>query len=368
MQAVVHRTKLLALAAALALVGSLPGGLPRASGDEGSPVLGETRVLTRVPYPGQPWGMFVGEDTVWATAPASYSEPEVEQWPVWAYDRRTGREKIDEAFRIPRPGPVLMALAGMARDAQGRLYVVDMNGRILRTTVSSPGGRRTAEVYATIPSHGNGAAYIPWPAGTGMSMPLDITFDAAGNAYITDVNFPVIWRVPPGGGEAQLWFVDPRLQGAHFGTTGARVAPDGRDLYFGMCLSTSPHTPLEGVIYRMPIDTPTASAVTEVFRSPDSCPLGLAFGASGKLYVSLFLANQVLVLGPGGTEERRFPSKEANAGQEIPYDQPATLAFDGDGWLLVANTALTTPNSKNWAILKAFVNDTAAPLAEPSLP
>lgn len=116
----------------------------------------------------------------------------------------------------------------------------------------------------------------------------------------------------------------------------------------------------------MPIDTPTASEMTEVFRSPDSCPAGLAFGASGKLYASLLLANQVLVLQPNGTEERRFPSKQANAGQEIPYEQPGLLALDGDGWLLVANEALTTPEHS--AVLKAFVDDTLAPLAEPSLP
>jgi hypothetical protein len=44
------------------------------------------------------------------------------------------------------------------------------------------------------------------------------------------------------------------------------------------------------------------------------------------------------------------------------------LAFDGDGWLLVANQALSTPNSDHWAILKAFVDDTALPLVEPALP
>ena len=366
-QAVARRTKLIALAAAVALAGSLPGGgLPRASGDEARPELGETRVFARVPYPGQPQAVYADGDTIWASA-AALMQPELKEWPVWAYDRRTGQEKVDETFGIPSPGPALMALAGMARDDQDRLYIVDMNGRILRTPVPSPGERRTVEVYATIPTHGNGGAHIPWPAGAGASMPFDIVFDATGNAYVTDLNFPAIWMVPPGGGEAQMWFVDPRLQGAPFGTTTARVAPNGRDLYFGLCLSSSPHRSFQGMIYRIPIDTPAASEITEVFRSPESCPLGLAFGTSGKLYVSLYLANQVVVLGPDGTEERRFPSKAANARQEIPYDTPGTVAFDGDGWLLVANTSQTTPDSKNWAILKAFVNDTAAPLAEPSL-
>jgi sugar lactone lactonase YvrE len=361
------RIKLIALAVTLALVGSVSGSPATASGDESHPDMGATTVFTRVPYPGQPFGLLVDEDTVWVTPATGWHQPEVEEWPLWAYDRRTGQEKVEETFRIPAPASALaMGLAGVARDAQGRLYIVDMNGRVLRTTVPSPDGHRAVEVYATIPSQGNGAAYVPWPAR--VSMPLDLTFDATGNAYVTDPNFPVIWRVPPGGGEAQLWFVDARLQGAPVGTTGGRVAPNGRDLYFGMCMSSSPHHLLQGVVYRLPIDTPDASHMTEVFRSPDSCPFGLAFGTSGKLYVSLFSGNQVVVLRRDGTEERRFPSKEANARQEIPYDVPHLLAFDGNGWLLVANASSFTPNSKNWAILKAFVDDTAAPLAQPSLP
>ncbi len=356
-------TTLIALAAALALAGLLPGRLSLASGEERPPALGETRVFTRVPAPGGAGGFIVDGDTVWSTTLA-FMQPEVDEWPVWAYDRRTGQEQVDQTFSVRRPGPASMALRGMARDAQGRLYIVDMNGRVLRAGAPGPDGHRTVEVYATIPSHGNDAAHIPW---AGVSMPVDITFDAAGNAYVADLNFPVIWRVPPGGGEAQPWLVDTQLQGAGFGVAAARLAPNGRDLYFSMCVSSSPHELSEGVIYRIPVDAPTASEMTEVFRTPDSCPAGLAFGVSGKLYAGLFLANQVLVLGPDGTEERRFPSKEANAGQEVPYDQPGLVAFDGDGWLLVGNESLTT-TAKHWAILKAFVDDTAAPLVEPSLP
>lgn len=355
------RTKVVALAATLTLVGWMPAAMSPASGEESRPGSGETTVFTRVPFPGSGGGMVVDGETVWLGA-LGFGDAEADRWPVWAHDRRSGAEKADHSFTVGRSAPAVMGLRGMARDAQGRLYIVDMNGRVLRTTTGG-GGRRELEGYATVPGHGT-EAQLSWPAGP--SMPVDIAFDAAGNAYIPDITLPALWRVPPGGGEAALWFVDPKLQGAGFGTAAARLAPDGRDLYFSMCLSSSPHHPTEGAIYRIPLDRPTASQLTEVFRSPDSCPAGLAFGASGKLYASLLLANQVVVLNPDGSEDRRFPSKEANARQEIPYDQPGLVALTDDGWLLVSNEALTTPEHS--AVLKVFVDDPAAPLPEPALP
>jgi streptogramin lyase len=119
---------------------------------------------------------------------------------------------------------------------------------------------------------------------------------------------------------------------------------------------------------RLPIDQPTPAHLEEVHRTTGDCPDGLASGASGRLYLANLLSNQIVVLNPDGTEALRFPSAADNARQEIPYDQPSFLAFDGSGWLLVANAALTTPHSNHWAILKAFVNDAGLPLAEPSLP
>ncbi|MGH9003748.1 MAG: hypothetical protein ACRDYV_11525, partial [Acidimicrobiia bacterium] len=173
--------------------------------------------------------------------------------------------------------------------------------------------------------------------------------------------------------------VDTRLQGYPVGVAAARLGPTGRDLYFTQCASGHPDGAAHGVIYRLPLDRPRPDQLTEVHRvSPGACPVGLAFGVSGKLYVALgntflpaplsSLTNQILVLAADGTEALRFPSPADNAKQEIPYDLPLFLAFDGDGWLLVANTSLTTPNSEHWAILKAFVNDTARPLVEPALP
>lgn len=348
------RSRLPVVVAVIVLASALAGTpVERAHAEGRRP--GETTVFARVPDPGQPQGILVDGDAVHVSGAAVLTDP-TEDWLIWTFDRDSGA--VTATQRIPRSQAAApaMGLAGMARDAQGRLYVVDMNGRILRTA----GPRGTWEVYATFPtSH----AHI-WPAGT---MPFDITFDATGNAYVIDFNFPGIWRIRPGGGQAEQWFTDPRLASFPFGGAGIRIGPDDDTVYFALTFSEQPGSPGQGIVYSLPIDRPEPARLREVFRYPPGTSAGgLAFGKSGKLYVVLQASGQVSILDVGGTEELRFPSRDENQKQEIPYDIPQFAAFDGNGSLLVTNWA--AGNSDHWAVLSTFVDDTALPLAEPSLP
>jgi sugar lactone lactonase YvrE len=252
-----------------------------------------------------------------------------------------------------------MSLYGVAVDASQRAYVVDMNGRIIRIDAVSG----TQEVYATFPG-----------AVAGMStMPFDLVFDDAGFAYVTDQNLAAIWRIPPGGGEPQLWFQDTRLFGYLFGAAGIRIDPLGRQLYFTVALSQHPATARAGIVYRLPlVERPSAAQLQEVFRYPaQSLPMGIAFGASGKLYVALAGPDQISILRSDGEqlqEERRFPSPEENGRRDVPYDTPLGVAFDGCGSLLVTNSnAFSAPTPAHWAVFDVFVGDTGAPLARPAI-
>jgi sugar lactone lactonase YvrE len=350
-------TRPLVLILLMASLGSPGLVLPAGAGQghsEARPI-GQTNVFARVLYPGQPAGIVVDGDTVYVSGAGFATEP-VDDWAVWAFDLRTGRLKAEETKRLARHMPVsFMGLTGMAKDAEGRLYVVDMNGRILRTKAD----KASWEVYAALPTHGVGM----WPAGT---MPMDIVFDSDGNAYVTDTNFPGIWRVSPGGSKVDLWFKDLRLLSYPLGSHGITLGPDRR-LYIAMCVSEQAESPAHGVVFRLSVDSPDSSHFEELFRyPPGSCAVGVRFGNSGKLYVTLGGLNQVSILRPDGTEELRFPSPAENARQEVSYDFPFMASFDGDGSLLVTNAAPMAP--ERWAVLRAFVNDTAFPLPEPSLP
>ena len=63
---------------------------------------------------------------------------------------------------------------------------------------------------------------LPHPGGSGLN---DITFDRAGNVYVSDSAQGIIWKSPPNGGVATAWIDDPLLRTAGvppFGANGLR--------------------------------------------------------------------------------------------------------------------------------------------------
>jgi len=353
-------TALLAACAALAGVASTAraGAQPRP--------IGETGLFASVPYPGHPGGILVDGRTVYVDTFNPVDRASDDYDAIFSYDLATARLRSDRPnpIKVPRMmSPAIMGLAAMVQDAQGRLYVADMNGRIVR--VDPVTGAQSD--YATFPTNSM----------TSLSeMPDGIAFDRRGYLYVTDGSAPIIWRVPPGGGVAQPWFVDPLLPGAWAsGMDGDAIDPSGTYLYFGEGYGSAT------AIFRLPLNRPEISALELVhLYKPPAVVLdttnqeahgifgvsGLAFGRSGKLYVVLLGANQVSVLRPDGTEESRFPSAGDNARQAAPYDDPLFPAFDGRGSLLVTNLAMHAPQKS--AVLSAWVRDAAFPLARPSIP
>ena len=349
-----RRTIALALAAicCCATAGAAPAGARQ---------IGDTTVFTTIPYPGQPGGMAVRGKTVYvdtfgfaysgagdSVPPATWHRPADGVDDVFAYDLDTGAlvGRKPNPIIVPRTRQVaIMGLSGMAIDARGFLYVVDMNARVLRIDPRTG----AQDVYATFPA-GAGGPFT--------SMPLDIAFDARGYAYVTDIaGPPVIWRVPPSGGEAEPWFVDPRIGGYWSeGGGGIRVDPTGKVLYFTVVGSTYPATAGHGVVYSLPLAKPDASELklVHVYESPAEAPplgtgpLALTMGASGRIYIALPGTGQLSVLRPDGhgyTEERRIPIAHT----------PNFLAFDGRGSLLVSSLGDESP--KSWIVSDVFVND-----------
>lgn len=333
---------------------------------------GDVSVLAQVPAPGFPEGIAVQGDRVFVAGPATLGTSINNQASrVWEYSAASGA--LTRTFLTE--GETVLgaehANSCVAFDGNGRLYVLNTQIGPYRLDVSTGVQDSYAppipDLNPCLPADGPQAACTTSP-GVTPPLPNDLAFDDAGNLYVTDSMQATIFRIPAGGGPAQVWFHDYRLFGPYIGVNGLRLSPDRKKIY----LSVTNDLLGIGRIYTLPlVDAPTAADLKTfhnflLAEGPD----GIAFGASGKLYVTTALPGQsgITVLNPDGTQAARI--KNPLLSPTKPFDAPANLAFDGQGNVLVTNHAFVTGLllPKQFQVLKVFVNDVESPLVAPFLP
>ena len=131
-------------AASLLLAGVVGAAAPRP--------IGQTSVLANVPYPGHPGGIAIDGKTAYVDTFNPVDRAADDYDAIFTYDLTTGKLRSDRPnpIKVPRMmSPTVMGLAAIALDAEGRLYVADMNGRILR--VNPITGHQSD--YATFPTN-----------------------------------------------------------------------------------------------------------------------------------------------------------------------------------------------------------------------
>jgi sugar lactone lactonase YvrE len=358
-----QKSYVFACAAVLAITGS-------SLADAHAPAIGDTSVfITLPPFPGFPEQPIVSGDKLYVCTDAHFGTigdgpPEVQIF--W----RADGELLD---RVPLENIDITQEHGMsagAFDIFNRLYVLSVQQGLVR--VDFENGHQ--EVYSPpLPDLPMCSAV---PSGTTCSPkvaalpPLanDIAFDWDGSAFITDSFQATIFRVPNGGGAPEIWFQDERLLGpvGGFGVNGLRVSPDGQSVYFNV---TTEAATGDGVVYRLAkVPHPTAADLTEFHRWSNDTgnPDDMAFGLSGRLYVSIPYQNQVAILDPSGEEITRFPSSAANASLPVPFDTPSGIDFDdASRSIYITNHAEFTEDTAHMVVFKTFVNDFGLPLVRP---
>lgn len=333
---------------------------------------GDVSVLAQVPAPGFPEGIAIQGDRVFVAGPATLGTSINNQASrVWEYSAASGA--LTRTFLTE--GETVLgaehANSCVAFDGNGRLYV--LNTQIgpyrldVNTGVQESYSPPVPDLNPCLPTDGPQAACTTSP-GVTPPLPNDLAFDDAGNLYVTDSMQATIFRIPAGGGPAQVWFHDYRLFGPYIGVNGLRLSPDRQKIY----LSVTNDLLGIGRIYTLPlVEAPTAADLKPFHNfilgeGPD----GIAFGKSGKLYVTTALPGQsgITVLNPDGTQAARI--KNPLLSPTKPFDAPANLAFDGKGNVLVTNHAFATGLllPKQFQILKVFVNDVESPLVAPFVP
>jgi sugar lactone lactonase YvrE len=302
------------------------------------------------------------------------------------YDNPTGDDLPSKVFEYSTSGVLLRTFVvngqdlsqphGVqvaANDATGRLLLLDRtSGRIIRLDP-----RTGAQIlYSQVP---NLPLCSVAASGTPCSqalldqapMPDYAAWGPDGSLYVTDYQQAVIWRIPPGGGKAQIWLSSRLLDGGPFGTACIAMLPDHQTLLFDQASNggLSDLSPTQGKLYTVAIGPGgRPGALHQIWQSgPADAPDGCALARSGHIYVALVgVANQVVELSPTGQPLARFGQQyTGDDGSPVPFDSPSGVAFLGSQ-LLIANQSYFADDHSNQVLLDLATGELGQPVFVPA--
>jgi hypothetical protein len=270
-------------------------------------------VFTRIGPPGQPEPIAVGRDgrIYVGTNQLGHGDKDAPS-KVFAYSDRG--ELIRDYVIEGQPLDKSHGIQGVVADRDGLLYALDRSADP-RVIVLDPatGEQRVYARFRDVPPCG---AAPGSPGGDCSDSRLDgpagpdyAVFSPSGDLYVTDIDQALIWKVPKGGGRADIWLTDARLESV-YGPNGIQFMADGRTLLFANTASNpGAGNPATGRLYTVPVEPDgRAGALTQVWESrPLDAPDGIAIARSGNVYVALAGASQVLLLSPQYEELARAP-------------------------------------------------------------
>jgi sugar lactone lactonase YvrE len=336
------------------------------------PDFGEVKVLAQVPQPGFPEGVVRRGLLTFVTGPATFGlAGNGIPSKIWVYNTLTGdlvytKEIVGEDLNQEH------ANSCAAVDGFGRLYVLNLQLGIIRFDPLLITQQQYSKPFPDLKPCSQvqpGAPCSPMEVDL-PPMPNDIAFDLSGAAYVTDSLQATIWRVPAGGGEPQVWFQDPKLAPSlripgSVGANGIRINPQHNKVYVTVTIDSNG----QGNIYTLPLINKPIPGSLSLFHSfaPGDFPDGIAFGASGVLYVASATPFNSSIIGLRGDGSEAFRLTNPQGSPIKPYDSPANIAFDGRGSLLVTNHAFATggANPEQFQVLQVYVNDQEAGLFKP---
>jgi sugar lactone lactonase YvrE len=306
----------------------------------------DTRVLALVPKPGFPAHAYVHPNG--RIYEGTYTNPNGDTVPsrVFEYDGDGTllRSWTVQGQNLDEPHGVQAATS----DIRGRIVLLDKSPpRIL------------------LLDRGSGAQ-IPYAQFAAGAIPNYAAWGTDGSLYVTDYAQPILWRVPPGGGQPEPWLQDDRLDGGEFGTTGLELAPDRASLLEAQQSEAggAGGNPTTGRLFRIPINPDgKPGAMTQLWESdPVDGPDGFGIARSGNVYIANLASNQIVVIGPAGNEIERFPSSPGSGenGSSVPFDAPSSVSFLGTR-AIVAQQAYVTGDPSRQAILDVETREEGLP-------
>ncbi len=330
-----------------------------------------TRVFAMVPAPGYP--------------AMAYVSPHGDMF-EGTYDNPTGSSAPSRVFAWSKDGTAIGSWTVPGENLSGphgvQVATSDARGRLVLLELGPPSALLLDTHTGSFTQYATFADLAPCASGqssgcspTVQDLPPEpdyAVWGEDGSLYVTDYQQALIWRVPPGGGAAQVWLADPRLDGEQFGTAGLALSADHHTMLVAQGSSAGAAgagggNPTTGKLYSIAIGADGAPGpLHQLWESrPADAPDGIAVAASGNIYVALVgpTANQIVELAPDGTETMRYPSLPASGdnGSAVPFDDPSSVRFLGSD-IVVANQSYVSGNPQHWAVLDVDVGE--AGLAE----
>ncbi|CAN7730386.1 NHL repeat-containing protein [Variovorax sp. LjRoot290] len=268
-------------------------------------------------------------------------------------------EAHPEGITTDREGNVYVVTvaANKPRTSEGTLLVFDPQGKHLRSVGIKGSGRLLLDVAfhpqtgkllvvdygagkVLSVDHMSGASSV-FMTVTGKQPGLDgMTFDGAGNVYVTDAHQGIIWKVGPDGGEASAWVSSALLKPTRIPPTiGANGLAFNNKKTALFVANTANDT-----IVKIPVNGSTLEPGTpEVFVNRiGGGPDGLLIDEHDNLWIACNQSNEILVLEP--TQGRvvaklgDFGGIDRN-GAPVGFLWSNSLVFHGDD-VLVTNLSL----------------------------
>ena len=307
----------------------------------------DTRLLAKIPTPGFPALAYVHPNRRIYVGTYVNPQGDTQRSRVLEYES----DALLRSWTVP--GQDLSKEHGVqvaTSDRKGRLVLLDRNPARALILDRNTGRFTQYATFADLPDCPPLGGQNCSPSTQDLpAVPNYAAWGTDGSLYVTDFEQAVIWRVPPGGGAAQIWLADARLDGGMFGTTGIVMGADRHTLFVAQgssgglnpvgLLPGGSLNPTSGKIYRLPIQANgQPGTLQKLYESqPADLPDGFAISASGVFYVPMAGSNQLAVVGPDGTERERFPgSPSGDNGSGVPFDTPSSARFLDDR-LIVAN-------------------------------
>ena len=207
----------------------------------------------------------------------------------------------------------------------GALLVIDFGGGKVLDVDPRTGA---AVVFMTLP-------VLPHPAlGAGLN---DVTFDKAGNVYVSDSFQGIVWKTGPHGGVGTVWVDDPLLRTTGvppFGANGLRFNKEETALFVA---NTGNDT-----IIKIPVAlNATGKRTAEVFTNSIGGADGVIRDDKNNLWVAANQSDEIVVVDPTGRVIEKLGDFAGVNSEGRPRELlfPASLRFSGDR-LLVTNLAL----------------------------